>query len=308
MPVAEADPPAKETAETDPAAAASDSIISTVQTEDNRASYRDLLVAIAIVVLTFVAARNLPNAFEMLFLEDLPFDRSARSASKALFSYGIVVFGAALAAKTLSINWTNVQWLVTALTFGLAFGLQEIFANFVAGIILMFERPMRLGDLITVDEFTGFVTRIRTRATTVVNLDRKEYVIPNKDFITGRFTNWTLSDAINRIDVTVGVAYGSDVAKAKKIIFEICKNHPSIVEEPPTQITFSEFADSTLNLVVRTFLADVLARMPVIDSLHMQINDKFNEAGIEIAFPQQDLHLKSIDEDLAKMLSSVKKD
>ena len=307
IPIPEADPPAKETAETASATSAGDPIAFATPTEDNRASYRDLLVAIAIVLLTFVAARNLPNAFEMLFLEDLPFDRSARSASKALFSYGIVIFGAALAAKTLSINWTNVQWLVTALTFGLAFGLQEIFANFVAGIILMFERPMRLGDLITVDEFTGFVTRIRTRATTVVNLDRKEYVIPNKDFITGRFTNWTLSDAINRIDVTVGVAYGSDVAKAKKIIFEICKSHPSIVEEPPTQITFSEFADSTLNLVVRTFLSDVLARMPVIDSLHMQINDKFNEAGIEIAFPQQDLHLRSVDEDVAKLLASVSK-
>ena len=312
MPAApEADPPKEESAEQADVVSDADSgevaTASTVQGEDF-ASYRDLLVAIAIVLLTFVAARNLPNAFEMLFLEDLPFDRSARSASKALFSYGIVIFGAALAMRTMSINWTNVQWLVTALTFGLAFGLQEIFANFVAGIILMFERPMRLGDMITVDDFTGFVTRIRTRATTVVNLDRKEYVIPNKDFITGRFTNWTLSDAINRVDVTVGVAYGSDVAKAKKIIFEICKTHPSIVDEPPTQITFSEFADSTLNLVVRTFLSDVLARMPVIDSLHMQINDKFNEAGIEIAFPQQDLHLRSIDEDLAKMLASVRKD
>ena len=314
MPAPEADPPEKNAGDGSDTGKASNSqttanasAVSQVPLEDNRASYRDLLVSIAIVVLTFIAARNLPNAFEMLFLEDLPFDRSARSASKALFSYGIVIFGAALAARTLSINWQNVQWLVTALTFGLAFGLQEIFANFVAGIILMFERPMRLGDLITVDDFTGFVTRIRTRATTVVNLDRKEYVIPNKDFITGRFTNWTLSDAINRVDITVGVAYGSDVAKAKKIIFEICKTHPSIVEEPPTQITFQEFADSTLNLVVRTFLSDVYARMPVIDSLHMQINDKFNEAGIEIAFPQQDLHLKSIDADLAKLLAGVRK-
>ena len=268
-------------------------------------SVRDLLVAIALVVLTFVAARNLPNAFEMLFLEDLPFDRSARSASKALFSYGIVIFGTVLALRTLSINWTNVQWLVTALTFGLAFGLQEIFANFVAGIILMFERPMRLGDLITVDDFTGFVTRIRTRATTVVNWDRKEYVIPNKDFITGRLINWTLSDAINRIELTVGVAYGSDVARAKKILFDICKAHPSIVDDPPTQITFEEFGDSTLNLVVRTYLNEVVSRLPVIDSLHMQINDKFKEAEIEIAFPQQDLHLRSVDEDLAKAFAQL---
>ena len=319
MPVPESDTATKEPAKADsettdanfaassPAAVTTSASLKSLDAPDKPGvSVRDLLVAIAIVLLTFVAARNLPNAFEMLFLEDLPFDRSARSASKALFSYGIVIFGAAFAMRTLSINWTNVQWLVTALTFGLAFGLQEIFANFVAGIILMFERPMRLGDLITVDDFTGFVTRIRTRATTVVNWDRKEYVIPNKDFITGRLINWTLSDAINRVEFTVGVAYGSDVAKAKKLIFEICKSHPSIVEDPPTTITFEEFADSTLNLVVRTYLNEVLSRLPVLDSLHMQINDKFKEAEIEIAFPQQDFHFKSVDEDLAKILANIK--
>jgi potassium efflux system protein len=270
---------------------------------DDGVSVRDFLIFIAIVLLTFFAARNLPNAFEMLFLEDLPFDRSARYASKSIVSYAIVIVGAGLALRTLSIDWSSIQWLVTALTFGLAFGLQEIFANFVAGIILMFERPMRLGDLITVDEFTGIVTRIRTRATTIVNFDRKEYVIPNKDFITGRLVNWTLSDAINRIQFTVGVAYGSDVSKAKTLIFEICKSHPSIVDDPPTSITFEEFGDSTLNLVVRTFLGEVSSRLAVIDALHSQINTKFNEAGIEIAFPQHDLNLRTVDEDVARLLS-----
>ncbi|WP_148619039.1 mechanosensitive ion channel domain-containing protein [Mariniblastus fucicola] len=268
--------------------------------ENDGVSLRDFLVFIVISLLTFFAARNLPNAFEMLFLDELPVDRSARFASKALFSYAIVIIGTALALKTLSINWTSIQWLVTALTFGLAFGLQEIFANFVAGIILMFERPMRIGDLITVDEFTGVVSRIRTRATTIVNWDRKEYVIPNKDFITGRLINWTLSDAINRIQLTVGIAYGSDVAKAKRIIFDICKEHRSIVEEPATSITFEEFADSSLNLVVRTFLGDIDSRLSTVDSLHMRINTAFAENGIEISFPQRDLNLRSIDDDVAR--------
>ena len=271
--------------------------------DDDEVSVRDFLVFIAIVLITFFAAKNLPNAFEMLFIEDLPVDRSARLASKSLFSYGIVILGVALALRTLSIDWTSVQWLVTALTFGLAFGLQEIFANFVAGIILMFERPMRIGDLITVDNFTGVVSRIRTRATTVVNRDRKEYIIPNKDFITGRLVNWTLSDAINRIHFNVGVAYGSDVARAKKIIFDICNNHPSIVQDPPTSITFEEFADSSLTLAVRTFLGEVESRLPVIDSLHSQINNAFNEAGIEISFPQRDLHLRTVDDQAAALFS-----
>ena len=273
--------------------------------DDDGVSLQDFLVFIAIVILTFVAARNLPNAFEMLFLEDLPVDRSARFASKALVSYAIIIFGTAMALRTLSINWTNIQWLVTALTFGLAFGLQEIFANFVAGIILMFERPMRIGDLITVDEFTGVVTRIRTRATTIVNRDRKEYIIPNKDFITGRLVNWTLSDAINRIQLVVGIAYGSDVAKAKRVIFDICADDPSIVEDPPTSITFEEFADSSLNLCVRTFLGEVDSRLVVIDALHTRIHTAFNEAGIEISFPQRDLNLRSIDSDTLQTFARI---
>jgi potassium efflux system protein len=284
-------------------ATASSPLINLAPPQDDGVSVKDVLVFVVIVLLTFMAARNLPNAVEMLFLDSLPVDRSTSFATKALVSYVIVIIGTALALRTLSINWTSVQWLVTALTFGLAFGLQEIFANFVAGIILMFERPMRLGDMITVDNFTGVVTRIRTRATTIVSLDRKEYVIPNKDFITGRLENWTLSDSISRINFTVGVAYGSDVAKAKKIILEVIQAHPNIVSDPAPSITFQEFGNSTLNLVVRVFLDSVNNRLPVTDALHSQINIRFQEAGIEIAFPQTDLNVRTIDSEVAQLFA-----
>ena len=260
-----------------------------------RVTIRDLLLFFVISTVTWVLARSLPSAIEILFLEELPVDRSFRYAIKALTSYAIVLIGVLLAFNSLSISWSSVQWLATALTFGLAFGLQEIFANFVAGIILMFERPMRIGDLITVDEFTGVVTKIRTRATTIINWDRKEYVIPNKDFITGRLVNWTLSDAINRIEFTVGVAYGSDVEKAKSIIYDICKKHPKVVDEPGCQVVFNEFGESSLNLKIRAFIGDVDSRPLVTDSLHTLINNAFNEAEIEISFPQLDLHFRSND-------------
>ncbi len=268
-------------------------------------TYGDILLFLVIAAITLAAARNLPSVLEMVFLNQLPFDRSVRYAIKALISYGIVLVGTILAFRALSISWSNVQWLATALTFGLAFGLQEIFANFVAGIILMFERPMRIGDWITIDGFTGMVTRIRTRATTIVNLERKEFVIPNKDFITGRLVNWTLSDAINRIDVTVGVAYGSEVEKAKEILLEIAAENPKIVEEPPPSVIFQEFGNSSLNLALRCFLKDIDSRMPTIDDLHTKINRAFEKAHITISFPQRDLHLRSIDEGLAKSLASA---
>jgi potassium efflux system protein len=154
---------------------------------------------------------------------------------------------------------------------------------------------MRIGDLITVDQFTGVVTKIRTRATTIINWDRKEYVIPNKDFITGRLVNWTLSDAINRIELTVGIAYGSDVELAKNTLYGVLKKHPKIVTEPAAQVIFSEFGDSSLNFNVKCFIGDVDSRPRVIDSLHTQIYNALNEAGIEISFPQRDLNLRSID-------------
>lgn len=269
----------------------------------HRVTVRDLLIFLVISMVTIVSARNLPGLLEMLFLDQLPVDRSFRYAIKALVSYAIVIIGMILAFRALSISWSNVQWLATALTFGLAFGLQEIFANFVAGIILMFERPIRIGDWITVDEFTGVVTKIRTRATTIVNWDRKEYVIPNKDFITGRLVNWTLSDAINRIVIEVGIAYGSDVDKAKTILYEICHNDPRTVDEPPTYVAFEKFGESSLNLSVRTFIEKIENRLPVIDDLHTRINRAFIEAGIEISFPQRDLHIRTVNEGFTAAVS-----
>lgn len=309
MPVAESDagePDASEPTPMDPTGAmtTTNGGSTTRSARSNDITIGDLLMFSVIAIVTVLSARNLPSAIEMLFLDHLPLDRSFRYATKSLVSYGIVMLGMVLAFNVLSIRWDNVQWLATALTFGLAFGLQEIFANFVAGIILMFERPVRIGDWITVDDYTGVVTRIRTRATTIVNLDRKEYVIPNKDFITGRLVNWTLSDAINRIIIKVGVAYGSDVVAAKAILKEVCNNHPKTVADPPTNVAFEEFADSSLSLTVRTFIGDVESRVLVIDELHTQIYQAFGDAGIEISFPQRDLHIRSIDPAAARELNA----
>ena len=278
-----------------PPASTAETNLAVEESQIGRVTVRNLLLFIVISIVTFISTCNLPSALEMLLLDHLPVDRSFRYALESLFSYAIVMVGMILAFRALSITWSSVQWLATALTFGLAFGLQEIFANFVAGIILMFERPIRIGDWITVDEFTGIVTKIRTRATTIVNWDRKEYVIPNKDFITGRLVNWTLSDAINRIVINVGIAYGSNVEKARQILYDICRQHPKTLDDPATFVQFESFGESSLNLVARTFIGDVDSRVAVIDELNSQINSAFNEAGIVISFPQRDLHLCSID-------------
>ena len=165
-------------------------------------------------------------------------------------------------------------------------------ANFICGIILLFEQPIRVGDVVTIDGVDGVVSRIRIRATTVTTWDRQEYIVPNKDLITGRVTNWTLSDATNRVHLTVGVAYGTDTRRASALIREICQAHPDVLREPETLITFEQFGDSTLNITIRAYLGLIEKRLVVINDLHTAIHDRFAAEGIEIAFPQLDVTVK----------------
>lgn len=264
-------------------------------TEVRPVTVAHLGLAILIGIVTVICARNIPGLMEMSVLRRLPLDNSIRYAITSVTSYAIVLLGIVLSFNSLLIGWSKVQWLATALTFGLAFGVQEIFANFVAGLILLFERPIRVGDVVTVDEVTGVISRIRIRATTITNWDRKEYVIPNKEFITGRMLNWTLSDKTNRVVINVGVAYGSDVDRAKELLLRTCRDNPLVLDDPPTLVTFEGFGDSTLNLVVRAFLPDLDNRLRAIDQLHTAIDKCFRAEGIEIAFPQRDLHVRSVD-------------
>jgi potassium efflux system protein len=254
----------------------------------------DLGLAILIAVVTFVLSRNGPGLLEMSVLQQLPLDASVRYAITTLVSYAIVLIGTIAACSTIGLQWSQIQWLATALTFGLAFGLQEIFANFVAGLIILLERPIRVGDIVTVDEVSGVVSRIRIRATSITNWDRKEYVVPNKEFITGRLLNWTLSDKINRIVINVGLAYGSDTELARELLLAAAAEHPLVLKDPNPMATFEGFGDNSLNFVLRAFLPSLENRLDVVHELHTAIDRSFRSAGLEIAFPQRDLHIRSI--------------
>ena len=183
-----------------------------------------------------------------------------------------------------------MQWLVAALGVGIGFGLQEIIANFISGLIILFERPIRVGDLVTVGDSSGEVIRIRIRATTIRDFDGKELLVPNKEFVTSRLLNWTLSNTDIRMSLEVGIAYGSDVRKAVAILEDIVANHEMILDKPEPDVLFREFGDNSLNLIARYFFNDVQQRGYLLSDLHLKINDAFAEAGIVIAFPQIDVH------------------
>ncbi len=261
----------------------------------------DLGLAIALAIFTFLASRNLPGLMEMSVLNRLPVDNATRYAATRLACYTIVIVGVLMATNRLGLRWQNVQWLAAALTVGLGFGLQEVFANFVSGLIILFERPIRVGDIVTIDDVTGSVSRIRMRATTITNWDRKEFIVPNKEFITGRVLNWTLSDAVNRITINVGVAYGTDTEKAREILLRICDEHPLLLKDPAPMAVFEGFGDSKLNFVLRCFLPSLEGRLDAIHSLNTTIAAEFKKADIEIAFPQQDLRIRLIDQSILPM-------
>ncbi|MFN3904484.1 mechanosensitive ion channel domain-containing protein, partial [Rehaibacterium terrae] len=217
-----------------------------------------------------------------------------RYAITSVSRYLIVIVGLLTGLSLFGVRWSQLQWMAAALTVGLGFGLQEIFANFVSGLILLFERPFRVGDIITIGDLTGTVTRIRTRATTLVDFDNKEIVVPNKTFITGQLVNWTLSDTRTRIIVKVGVAYGSDPALVHRLLMQAAEEHPKVLAEPAPRSWFMAFGASALEFELRVFVSEIADRLRTLNDLNSRIAELFAEHGIEIAFPQLDIHVRDL--------------
>jgi potassium efflux system protein len=253
-------------------------------------SLANLVMAVIMVVITIIASRNLPGLLEITILNRLPMDAGARYAFTTLCRYTITAIGIILAFNTIGFRWSNVQWLIAALGVGLGFGLQEIVANFICGLIVLFERPFRVGDTVTIGEINGTVSRIRIRATTILDWDRKELIVPNKEFITGRLINWSLSDPISRFKINVGIAYGSDTELAEKLLLKVLNENPMVLKDPKPSAYFMGFGDNSLNFELRLFINNIDNRLPVQHDLHKAIDREFRKAGIVIAFPQRDVH------------------
>lgn len=254
----------------------------------------DAGMTLLIGCLTLVATRHLPALLKIILLKRLQMSAGSRYTVVTLTRYGIGGAGLLYIADVLGFSWSQIQWLVAALGVGIGFGLQEIVANFISGIIILFERPIRVGDVVTIGTTDGVVTRIRIRATTIRDFDGKELLVPNKEFISGRLLNWSLSDPVLRILLPVGVAYGSDVAGAMELMRQAAENHPQVLEEPKPTVTFDNFGDNALQLNLRCFIGSVDERVRVRSELHLAIDQAFRQAGITMAFPQRDVHVDTV--------------
>jgi len=257
-------------------------------------SLRSVLFGALMLVLTIIAARNLPGLMELAVLSRTSIDPASRYAITSVSRYAIVIVGSLIGLSLLGLRWSQLQWMAAALTVGLGFGLQEIFANFVSGLILLSERPFRVGDVITIGDQTGTVTRISTRATTLVDFDGKELVVPNKTFITDRLVNWTLSDTQTRLIIKIGVAYGTAPEQVHRLLQQIAEEHPLVLREPQPRSWFMAFGASSLDFELRVFVATISDRLPVMNEINGRIATLFAEQGIDIAFPQLDLHVRTL--------------
>jgi potassium efflux system protein len=220
-----------------------------------------------------------------------------------LIHYGFVFVGFLLALVALGVHLRDITIIAGALGVGIGFGLQGIVNNFVSGLILLFERPIKVGDYIQLGEQWAEIKKIGLRATVVETLDRSEIVVPNSDLVSYQVTNWTLSHRIARIVIPVGVEYGSDVPLVMETLRECAMASSKVMRLPEPQVLFVNFGESSLDFELRVWILNIEDRFSVKSQLHQEIDSRFRQAGIVIAFPQRDLHLRSVDESASSNLS-----
>nr|WP_314483760.1 mechanosensitive channel MscK [uncultured Pseudomonas sp.] len=257
-------------------------------------SFGDLIGALVIIGISIALARNLPGLLEVLVLSRLDLGQGSAYATTTLLTYVIIGVGFVSTLSTLGVSWDKLQWLVAALSVGLGFGMQEIFANFISGIMILFERPVRIGDTITIGNLSGTVSKIRIRATTITDFDRKDIIVPNKTFITGQLINWSLTDTITRVTLKLGVDYGSDLDLVKQLLLKAAQENPRVLKDPEPHVFFLSFGQSTLDHELRMHVRDLGDRNPVIDEVNRFINREFKNHSINISFQQMEVYLKNL--------------
>jgi len=251
-----------------------------------------VLVSTLILVGSLIAARNVKAILELLAFDRLNLDSGTRYATVTIAGYILIGIGAVVSLGLLGLDWSKLQWIVAALGVGIGFGLQEIIANFISGIIILFERPVRVGDVVTINNLTGTVNNVKIRATTITDFDNREVLLPNKAIITGEVTNWTLNNAVTRIIINIGVAYGSDIQQVTQILTNVLEAHPDVLSDPPPTVFFMAHGDSSLNFEIRMFVSAVFQRLPATHDVNSEINAALVANNIEIPFPQRDINIK----------------
>ena len=253
----------------------------------------NLMRALLYVMVTYVLVKNIAGILEVTFFSRMRLSKGTPQTIITVLTYIIITIGSVSAFSALGISWTKIQWIFTALSVGLGFGVREIFGSFVSGSILLFERPIRVGDKVTVGQYTGIITKIRLRSTTLLNSDNMEVVLPNQAFVTDRFINWTLNNTITRLQILFKVSYDTDLERMKVLLLQAVSEAPKVLAEPKMEINLLRFGDNALEHELLVFVGELGDRTETMNFLQSRINQLFRENGIQFALNQLDVHLHS---------------
>ncbi|MFQ5993691.1 MAG: mechanosensitive ion channel family protein [Acidiferrobacterales bacterium] len=256
-------------------------------------------IVLAIVVLAILLALNgwIRSRLSRRWLPRTRMERGTREATVTMGSYIGIAIAFLVALAVSGFEFANIAIIAGALSVGIGFGLQNVVNNFVSGLILLFERPIKTGDWIVVGNTEGYVKRIRIRSTEIQTFDRADVIVPNSDLISNQVTNWMLREPRGRLKVPVGVAYGSDTEQVRDLLHQVAEEHPSVITDgsvPKPMVLFLGFGDSALSFELRCFIEQIDYRLAVISDINFAIDKAFREHGIQIPFPQRDVHVRSL--------------
>ena len=260
-----------------------------------RLSITDLLFAAIIFLVLLTATRWLQRLLETRVFPQTRLDVGMRNSLKSTVGYVGLIVAVAVAISTAGIDLSNIAIIAGALSIGIGFGLQNIVNNFVSGLILLAERPIKIGDWIVIGEHEGFVQRINVRATEVRTFQQSSVIIPNSELLSSALVNWTHKDAMARVEIPVGVSYGADVDLVRDTLIEIAASHPEVMPEPEPFVLFTAFGDSSLDFELRCFVPQADRRVRIATAMRFEIVRLFRERGIEIPFPQRDVHVRGLE-------------
>lgn len=253
----------------------------------------DVILGIIVFAAILLFTNFIRRATAKQLTKRTQFDVGARNAVLSGIHYTGIVIALVLAVSTMGLDFSNLTLVASALSVGIGFGLRTIVENFVAGLVLLIERPIKEGDWIVTGGRDGTVKKISVRSTEVETFDRSRIIVPNSELIAQPVENWSLRNRNARVIIPVGVAYGSDTAKVREILFDCMKDNSDIMPYPESQVLFLAFGESSLDFEVRFFVRDTDLRLKTMSDMHFAIDSGFRKAGIEIPFPQRDVHVKT---------------
>lgn len=250
-----------------------------------------VLLLISLILLFFISGR-VKRLLRSRIFPKYKLDIGIAESISTIARYVIIIVGLVIIFQTTGIDLSALGLLVGALGVGIGFGLQNITNNFISGIIILFERPIKLGDRIEIDGLTGNIVNISARATTIITNDNIAVIVPNSEFINKQVINWSLNNRNIRLNIPVGVSYKEDPKAIEKLLISIAKAHPGTLESPPPYVRFDEFGESSLNFLLQIWTSEYMDRPSIMKSdIYFEIFKEFKNNNIEIPFPQRDIHI-----------------